>query len=218
MTERRRLAEVRARVAVGHRAPTPQTHVARNPQVVIGRLTLRQERSSPSVTATTVQPPAASSDGYRKDGAAVGSVPDQPAWASRMNSWNRNFRLWAYPLLGPPLLVAALIVPVPSAIFVFWLAALTPGTLVLMWEQARDRGMHPQADEKTSLRITIGSVALVLTLVATYFALQRWGNTSGAVGAVLCYGLMWATARHVAAQLEASQQRREAAARLTTSE
>ncbi|MFF2269474.1 hypothetical protein ACFVTZ_14510 [Cellulosimicrobium cellulans] len=135
-----------------------------------------------------------------------------------MNAWNRNFRLWAYPLLGPPLLVAALIAPLPPAIIAFWLAALTPGTLVLMWEQARNRRLHPQRDDKTFLRIAIGLSALVLGLVATYYALRQWGSISGAVGAVVCYGLMWATARHVAAQLEANRQRREAAARLTTTE
>ena len=140
-------------------------------------------------------------------------MPDQPAWFDRMNAWNRSFRLWAYPLLGPPLLVAALIIQAPPAMVVFWLAALTPGTLVLMWEQARNRKLHPEADEKTTLRIVIGSSALVLALVATYYALRLWGSVSGAAGVAVCYGLMWAIARHVAAQLEMSRQRREADAR-----
>ncbi|MEL7977193.1 hypothetical protein AAG589_15110 [Isoptericola sp. F-RaC21] len=136
----------------------------------------------------------------------------------RMNAWTRNFRLWAFPLLGPPTLAAALLVPIPPAAFVLWLTALTPGTLVLMSVQARKRRLHPQADAKTFLRIAVALSAVVLALVATFYALRHWGPVPGAIGAVASYGLMWIAARHVAAQMDARRRGQDAIAPATAAE
>lgn len=146
------------------------------------------------------------------------SMANQPTRVQRIHTWNQNFRLWAFPALGPPGLAAALIVRAPPEIFAMWLAASTPGTLVLMSVQARNRRLHPWADGMTFLRISVALSAVVLALVGTFYALRQWGSVPGVVGAIVCYCLMWATARNVAAQIDASQRRREAAARVTATE
>lgn len=61
-----------------------------------------------------------------------------------------------------------------------------------------------------------GLSAVALLLVAAFYAMRQWGPAAGATAAVAYYLLMWVTARHVAAQLEARQRRRNAAERATT--
>ena len=143
------------------------------------------------------------------------SVSDQHPRLARMDAWTWKFRLWAPPLMGPPFLVSAVLVPVPPGTTALLFAAFTPSTIVLMWEQARTRRWHPPADEKTPRRIAVGVVAVVAAVVAAYYAMRMWAGVGCALGAIAWYGAMWAAARHIAAQLRAVQERRAAAAQPT---
>lgn len=122
-------------------------------------------------------------------------VSDQHPRLARMDAWTWKFRLWAPPLMGPPFLVSAVLIPCPPGTTALLLAAFTPSTIVLMWEQARTRRWHPPADEKTPRRIAVGVVAVVAAVVAAYYAMQMWGGVGCALGAIAWYGAMWAAAR-----------------------
>jgi hypothetical protein len=119
-----------------------------------------------------------------------------------------NFRLWAYPLMGPPVLASMLIVDATPRVFLFVLAAFTPGTLILMCMQAQKRGSHPGADERTLLRIGASLSLMVLVLAGTFLALRAWGAAAGGIGTVLYYLSIWFAARHVAARMAARQARK----------
>ena len=103
-------------------------------------------------------------------------VSDQHPRLARMDAWTWKFRLWAPPLMCPPFLVSAVLVPVPPGTTAFVLAAFTPSTIVLMWEQARTRRWHPPADEKTPRRIAVGGVAVAAAGVAADYASQMGGG------------------------------------------